>query len=78
MELQRITNFLDTALNDKDLPRSFTKSWIEVCDQSEKNCSVIKETRIKTLMLRSHLCGFSDVYIVVEGTIAVANPDNSK
>ena len=55
-----------------------TKRWIEVYDQSEKNYSVNKEIRIKTSMLRSDLCDFSDAYIVVEGTITVTNPDNAK
>ena len=32
--------------------------------------------RFKTPRLRSDLCNYSDAYIVVEGTIAVTNPDN--
>ena len=28
-------------------------------------------------MLRSDLCGFSDAYIVAEGTITVTNPDTN-
>ena len=69
MEFQKITNFLDTTSDDKDLPRSVTKKWIEV--QSEGNYNVNKEIRIKTSMLRSDLCDFSDAYIVVKGTITV-------
>ena len=38
-------------------------------DQSEKNYNVNKEIRIKTSMLRSDLCDFSDVYIVVKGIL---------
>ena len=34
------------------------KKWIEVYDQSEKNYNVNKE--IKTSMLRSDLCDYSD------------------
>ena len=71
MELQKITNFLDTNIDDKDLPRFVTKKWIEVYDQSEKNYKVSKETRTKTLMLRTDLCDFSDVYIVVKGDITL-------
>ena len=63
MEFQKIINLLDTTSDDKDLPRFVTKKWIEVYDQSEKNCSVNKEIRIKTSMLRSDLCDFGDVYI---------------
>ena len=71
MEFQKITNFLDTTSDDKDLPRFVTKKWIEVYDQSEGNYNVNKEIRIKTSMLRSDLCDFSDAYIVVKGTITV-------
>ena len=36
MEFQKIANFLDTTLGDKELPKFVTKKWIEVYDQSEK------------------------------------------
>ena len=55
MEFQKIVNFLDTASDDKDLPRFVTKKWIEVHDQPEKNYNPNKEIRIKTSMLRSDL-----------------------
>ena len=69
MEFQKITNFLNTTLDDKILPKFVTKRWIEVYDQLEKNYGVNKEIRIKMPMLRSSLCDFSDAYIVVEGDI---------
>ena len=69
MEFQKITNFLDITSDNKDLPKFVTKKWIEVYDQSEGNYNVNKEIRIKTSMLRSDLCDFSDGYIVVEGNI---------
>ena len=78
MEFQKIASFLDTTSDDKDLPRFVTKKQIEVYDQSEGNYNVNKEIRIKTSMLRSDLCDFSDAYIVVKGTITVTNPDNAK
>ena len=71
MEFQKIINFLDITSDDKDLPRFVTKKWIEVFDQSEKNYNVNKKIRVKTPMLRSDLCDFSDAYIVVEGNITV-------
>ena len=71
MEFQKIINLLDITSDDKDLPRYVTKTWIEVYDQSGKNYSVNKEVRIKTLMLRSDLCDFSDAYIVMKGDISV-------
>ena len=78
MEFQKIANFLNTTSDDKDLPRFVTKKWIEVYDQSEGNYDVNKEIRIKTSMLRSDLCDFSDAYIVVKGDITVTNPNNAK
>ena len=44
---------------------------IEVYDQSEGNYDFNKEIRIKTSILRSDLCDYSDAYIVVKGNIAV-------
>ena len=71
MEFQKIVNFLDTTSDNKDLPTFVTKKWIEVYDQSEGNYNVNREIRIKTSMLRSDLCDFSDAYIVVKGNIFV-------
>ena len=68
MKFQKILNFLDINSDNKDLPKFVTKNWI---DQSEGNYNVNKEIRIKTSMLRSDLCDFSDAYIVVKGTITV-------
>ena len=78
IEFQKIVNFLDITSDDKDLPRFVTKKWIEVYDQSEGNYDVNKEIRIKTSMLRSNLCDFNDVYFVLEETITVNEPDNTK
>ena len=35
MEFQKITNFLDTTSDNKDLPKFVTKKRIEVYDQPE-------------------------------------------
>ena len=72
MKFQKIINFLDTiSYNYQDLSKFVTKKWIEVYDQSQGNYDVNKEIRIKTSMLRSDLCDFSDAYIVVKGDITV-------
>ena len=76
MEFQKIVNFLDTTADNKDLPRFVTKKWIEVYDQSEGNYNVNKKIRIKTSILRSDLCDFSDAYIVDKGTITVTGTSN--
>ena len=79
MKFQKIVNFLDTTSDEKDLPTFVTKKWIEVYDQSEKNYNPNKEIRIKTSMLRSDLCDFNDVYIVVEGDMTLeGNNDANK
>ena len=78
MEFPKIINLLDTTFDNKDLATFVTKKWIEIYDQSERNYSINKEIRIKTSMLRSDLCDFSDAYIIVKGDITVTNPNNAK
>ena len=75
---KKIINFLDTTSDEKDLPRFVTKKWAKFYDQSGGNYNVNKEVRIKTSMLRSDLCDFSDAYIIVKGTITVTGPDKAK
>ena len=75
MEFEKIINLLDTTSDDKDLLRFVTKKWI---DQSEKNYNTNKEIRIKTPMLRSDLCNYSNAYVAVKGDIIVTNPNNAK
>ena len=77
MEYQKITNLLDTTLDE--VPRFITKKWVEVHDQSgsaEDRYKPSKQIRFKTSMLRSNLCDYSDVYIVVKGTITITDPNN--
>ena len=78
MENQKITNLLDTAPDN--VPRFITKKWVDVHDQSgsaEYRYKPSKQIRLKTSMLRSDLCDFSDTYIVVKGTIIVTDPDDA-
>ena len=63
-EFQKIVNFLNTN-SDENLPRFVTKKWIEVYDQWGGNYHANKEIRIKTSMLRSNLCDYSDIYILL-------------
>ena len=60
------------------MPRFITKKWTEVYDQSERNYSPNKEIRIRASMLRSDLCNYSNVHIIVKGDITVLNPNNAK
>ena len=76
MEFQEIVNLLGITPDDKGLPRFVTKKWIELYDQTGGSYNVNKEIRIKTPMLRSDLCDFRDVYIVVKGTITTEQNTN--
>ena len=77
MEYQKITNLLDTMIDE--IPRSITKKWVKIYDQSSSADNRYKpnnQIRFKTSMLRSNLCDYSDVYIVVKGTITITDPNN--
>ena len=50
---------------------SWQKIWIEVNDLSSGQYSVNKNIIIKTSLLRSDLCDYSDVYIAVKERITV-------
>ena len=72
MEYQKITKLLGTTLDE--VPRFITKKWVEVHDQSgsaDDRYKTNKQIRFKTSMLRSDLCDYSDVYIVVKGDITL-------
>ena len=56
----------------------FLKNGLKFIINQKKNYNVNKEIKIKTPMLRSDLCDFSDASIVVKGTITVTNPNNAK
>ena len=70
MKYQKIISFLGTKSDNVIIWK-----WIEVHDQSGN--AEDKQKRFKTSILRSDLCDFSDVYIVVKETIIVTNPDNN-
>ena len=71
MEYQKITNLLDSALNQ---PSKFrTKNWVETNDESRGTYSFNRQIIFKTSMLRSSLCYYSDAYILVKGNITVNN-----
>ena len=78
MEYQKITHVLGN-IPDK-VPRFITKKWIQVHDQSgtaENRYKPGVQIRINTPMLRSDLCDYSDVYVVVKGTVTVVRGNNN-
>ena len=65
MEFQK-KSFLDINFDNEDLPKYVTKKWIEVYDQSQGNYHVNKEITIKTSMLRSDICDFSERILLLK------------
>ena len=77
MEYQKITNLSGTTPNE--MPRFITGKWVEVHDQSidaGDRYKPNKPMRFKTSKLRSDVCNFSDVYIVVKGDITLTKAAN--
>ena len=56
--------------------RLLLKNELKFMINQKKNYNVNKEIRIKTPMLRSDLCDFSDAYIVVKGDITLEGNNN--
>ena len=57
---------LDTTSDN--VPRFITKKWVEVYDQSgsaENRYKPSKQIRFKTSVLRSDLCDFSDIDVIL-------------
>ena len=65
MEYQKIVNLVDNTSNE---PSKFrTKKWVKINDESRGTHSVNKQISLKTSVLRSSLCDYSDTYILVKG-----------
>ena len=71
MEYKKIANLIDDASNQSSEFR--TKNWVGINDESRETYNVNSQIKFKTTMLKSSLCDYSNVYILVEGTIAVNN-----
>ena len=76
-ERQEIYIPLDTTSDN--VPRFITKKWIDVHDQSgsaEDRYKPSKQMRFKTSILRSDLCDYCDVYIVLKEDISLTEAAN--
>ena len=62
-------------LNDEsNKPSKFrTRNWVGINDDVRGAYYPDKQFRFKTAMLRTSLCDYSDVYILVKGNISVNN-----
>ena len=70
MEYQKIANLIDNTSNQ---PSKFrTKNWVEISDESRGAYNFNSQIKLKTTMLKSSLCDYSDAYILVKGTTANA------
>ena len=49
-----------------------TKNWVEINDEECGTYNTNCQSKFKTSMLRSSLCDYSDVYVLVKGTITIA------
>ena len=66
-----MTNLINGASDQ--LSKFRTKYWAEINDESRGTYNVNNQIKFKTTMLRSSFWDYNDVYILVEGTIAVNN-----
>ena len=66
MKHQKILNLLNEASDSKFV----TRKWNIVSDQSNSNYNVGNEIIYNTEVLKSNLCDYNDVYILVRGDIA--------
>ena len=71
MEYQKLTNLLDDASNKTS--KFKTKNWVEINDESREKYDVNSQIKLKTTMLKSSLCDYSDAYIHIKGTVTVNN-----
>ena len=71
MEYQKIANLIDHTSNQ---PSKFrTRNWVEINDESRGTYNVNSQIKFKTTMLKSSLCDYSYIYILVKGTISATN-----
>ena len=69
MEYQKIANLIDNASNQ---PSKFiTKNWVKIKDESRRAYNFNSQIKLKTTMLKSILCDYSDAYILVKGKTTV-------
>ena len=71
MEYQKIINLLGYTPNQPSKNR--TKNWVEVNDDWRGIYNTNGQIKLKTSMLKSRLCDYTDAYIAIKGTITFLN-----
>ena len=69
MEYQKVANLIDDTSIQSSKFR--TKNWVEINDESRGTYDANNQIKLKTTMLKSRLCDYSDAYILVKGTITI-------
>ena len=49
-----------------------TKNWAEINDEERETYNTNSQIKFKILILKSRLCDYSDVYILVKGIMSIA------
>ena len=78
-EDERQEIYIPLDATSDNVPRFITKKWIDVHDQSgsaEDRYKPSKQMRFKTSILRSDLCDYCDVYIVLKEDISLTEAAN--
>ena len=68
MQYQKIANLLDSASNQ---PFKFrARNWVEINHESRWTYTS-NDIKLKTTVLRSNLCDYTEAYVLVKGTITI-------
>ena len=70
MGYQKITNLLDNKSTQSTKFKA--KDWVPVNDDARRTYCTNIQIKLKASMSRTSLCDYSDAYILVKGTISIA------
>ena len=73
MECQKVINLLDNIPNQTSI--FSTNDWVEINNEWCGTYNTNSQFKFKTSMLITGLCDYSDTYILVKGTIWLANTE---
>ena len=71
MEYQKLTNLLENASDQTSKFR--TKNWVKINVKYKGGYNVNRQIKFKPRILKSSLCNYTDAYILIKGTITIAD-----
>ena len=75
MRYRKTINLLDNTTNQ---PIKFrTKNWFKINDDARGTYNITSQIKFKNLTLKSSLCNYNDVYILVIGTITITGVEDN-